>query len=119
MHSADLTATAVETAGDVHQTAGVGGDHEIGSGLFDEASLILNHCPADAGIADREGSAKATTFIAPLQRKILQAADLAQQPLRLGLQAETAQMTRHVIRRFTLVTGSDIIDLEHIDHEIR
>jgi hypothetical protein len=40
----------METAGNVHQAAGVGGYNDVGPGLFDEAGLVVDHGAADAGM---------------------------------------------------------------------
>src|SRR5207245_3821854 len=52
------------------------------------------------------------------QGNVLQVAYAAQQPLRLGLQTETAEMAGHVIGGFARAASADVLDAEHVDHEI-
>src|SRR6266545_5036296 len=70
----DLATAAPQTAANVHQAAGVGGDDEIGPGLLDECRLITHHRAADAGEAHRERPAEPATLVSAFQRQQLQPA---------------------------------------------
>src|SRR6266849_949186 len=114
-----LAAAAPEAAGNVHETAGIGCDHGAGPGLLDERDFILDHGTANPRVTHREGPTKAAAFIGALEGYVFQSLDAAQQPLGFGLEAESAEVTGHVIGRLALKPGANILDPQDVYQKIR
>src|SRR5262245_25868559 len=119
MHGPDLAAAAAQTAGNVHEATGIGGDHHVRAALVDEGSLFLDHGAADAGKAHRKGAAEATTFVEALQREKLKFLYFSQESLRFIGRTQAAQVASHVIGCLARAASADVLHPKHMDQEIR
>ena len=114
----DSAAAAAQATGDVHQAARVGSHDHVGAALLDRLGLVAHHRAADATETHRKRPAEAAALVEALQRDQLQARDVPEELLRLGLESQAAQVTRHVIGCLAVKAGADVKNAEHVDEKI-
>jgi hypothetical protein len=117
---ADAGTLPPERAADVHQARVVGRGADLGAGVEHVAQLVGEHRHRRVGVLDRERPAEPAALLGLLDLDEVDALDRAQQPQRAVADLKQPQrMAGRVVGDAVRERGADILDLEHVDEELR
>lgn len=117
MEAADGLVLTAEHALDLHEAAGIVGNHNVGSGLEEGLAFDVAHGFGDVGEFDREGSSEAAAAFGFAHFNEFEALDVFEEFAGLVLDAEFAQAVAAIVEGgLGIEAGTDVLDSE-LGHE--
>lgn len=116
VHDALGLALPVKAAGDMHETAGIGGYEGRGLGLFQVADLTLEEFGGEGAVLDGEDTAETAAVVGFRQLPDLRAANGGQEGTRLAIDTDAAQQVAGgMIGKRPIPAGAEVGNAEVID----
>lgn len=114
------TATAVEPAGDVHETGDVATNDRVRLCRLDRVEFPFEHGRRDIGHLEREQTSEPAAFGGTLELLPLESRDGVDELLWLIFDAQVAKAVARVVHGAGPISGcTDVIDTEVVDEERR
>src|SRR5713101_8138882 len=107
-------------AANLHQTSAIVRNYGLRAALFDANDLVLDHRGRDVRKLDREHPAEPTAFFRVTKIDELKSGDGAEKGARFVDDMQFAYyMAGGMVCHGVLIAGAEVLDLQHVDEELR